>query len=292
MAAERPPDALPYLDQSAEEFPAATEIAGAIRESLSGEQAYQYVITGQALAAADFWQLAVYDFEKAAALRPDYMEAYLYWGEALQHIPKPASDPKEILEKGLALDDQAALANTFLGLYWQRQGSHDLALEHFQIAEKAWPEQPEIYVEQGRSLAALGEFESALEKYQKAIELAPQADIYYRQLADFCVLYSYQVREIGLPAARTAVQLDDQDPANQDSMGQVVLALDDQMNAIRFFLKALDVDPAFAPAYYHLGILYSVRDDPQTAVYYLEQTVIFAENPALRDQAENLLSSY
>jgi tetratricopeptide (TPR) repeat protein len=292
VAAERPPEALPYLDQSAEKFPVAADISGAIRESLSSEKAYQYVTSGQALAAHDYWELAAYAFEQAAILRPDYMEAYLYWGEALQHIPNPVMDAREILEKGLALDDQAVLANLFLGLYWQRQGSHDRALEYFQVAETAWPEQPDIYIEQGRSLAALGDLESALDKYHKAIELAPLSDTYYRQLADFCVLYSYQVREVGLPSARIAVQLNDQDPANLDSLGQVILALDDQMNAIQFFLKALDVDPGFAPAYYHLGILYSARDDRQLAVYYLQQAIINAKNPALLDQAERLLSSY
>ncbi len=292
LAAESPAEAVIYLDQSAGNYPEAKALSIVIMGSLSEEKAYQYVTTGQALAANEYWQLAAYSFEKAAALRPDYMEAFLYWGEALQHIPNPAEDAREILEKGLALDELAPLANLFLGLYWQRLGSHSQALEYFQVVEESWPDPPDVSIEQGRSLAVLGEIEFALEKYQQAIEISPLDDVYYRQLADFCVLYSYQLRGVGLPAARIAVQLNKQDPANLDSMGQVLLSLDDQMNAIQFFQGAINIDPTYAPAYFHLGILYSARNESDLAVYYLEQVLTYTKNPAIRDQAERLLSSY
>ena len=83
-----------------------------------------------------------------------------------------------------------------------------------------------------------------------------------------------------------------EDPANIDVLGQVLLALDDEMNALRFYHQALELDPEFAPAYYHMGILYSARDEVDLAVYYLSQAVAFSSNPALTDQAQRLLSSY
>jgi tetratricopeptide (TPR) repeat protein len=292
LAAESPKDALSVLDQSQDEYPVAAKISSAINDSLSEELAYQYVISGQALAANDYWWLAAYAFEKAVILRPDYMEAKLYWGEALQHLAEPAQDALQILEDGIALDEEAPLANLFLGLYWQRQGSHHKALEYFEIAEQKWPDHPDIHVEKGKSTAALGDLETAMQYYQTAIELSPLNEIYYRQLADFCVLYAYQVRDTGLPAARFAVQLNDQDPSNSFTMGQVMLKLDDQMNAIQFFQSAIRLDPSFAPAHFQLGILYSVLNDPDLAVYYLEQVLIYSSNPALIDQAERLLTTY
>jgi len=292
LAADSPADAILYLEQSSENNPEAGDILDAIEGSLKEEKAYQYVSSGQALASKEYWKLAAYAFNKAVNLRPDYQEAYLYWGEALQHISDPGSDPLEILEQGFDLDEKSPLGNLFLGLYWQRQGSHDRALDFFQITENAWPDRADIYVEQGRSLGALGELDKALEKFQKAVEIAPSEALYYRQLSDFCVLYSYQVREFGLPAARLAVQYNDQDPANLDSMGQVLLTLDDHMNASRFFLRALEVEPAFALASYHLGILYSAQDNEDLAVYYLQQVMMYSTNPAIRDQAERLLLSY
>jgi tetratricopeptide (TPR) repeat protein len=292
MAAVSPPQAVVYLDQAAADYPRAGDIAAVIRDSLTEEPAYQYAVAGQALAAADHWLLAEYAFARAAALRPDYQQAYLYWGEALQHLDSPTQDPLQILEQGLALDEGSAQANLFLGLYYQRSGDHNQAITYFQKAEQSWPDHPEVYLEQGRSLAALGQLDEALSMYQQAIQLDPLKALYYRQLAEFCVDYSYQIREMGLPAARLAVQLEDKDPANLDVMGRVLLGLSDAMNADRFFQLALEADPAYAPAYYHLGILYSARDDRERARYYLEQTLLYTDNPATRDQAERLLSTY
>ncbi len=291
-AAHEPEGALIYLDQSADTYPEAEVISTAIRENISEELAYQYVTTGQALASISQWRLAAYAFEQAANLRPDYLESWAYWGEALQHLEDPSQDPLEFLEKAQVLDDLSPLVNMFLGLYWQRDGSHTKALEYFGKTEQAWPDHPDVYVEQGKSLAALGELELSVEKYQQAIDLSPLESIYYSQLAHFCISYSYQVRELGLPAARLAVQFDDQNPEILDNMGQVLLNLDDEMNAINFFHRALDLDSSYAPAYFHLGIIYSSRDNKDLTVYYLQQVLYYSDNPSLIDRAERLISNY
>ncbi|NQS92456.1 MAG: tetratricopeptide repeat protein [Chloroflexi bacterium] len=292
IAADTPPKALVYLDQSAEIYPGAGGIATAIRGSINEEPAYQFVSVGQALAAINHWNLASYAFEKATGLRPDYPEGWLYWGEALQHLENPPAEPLEVLETGFALDEDSPLANLFLGLYWQREGSHLTALGYFQLVETKWPDNSNVLIEQGKSLASLGELESALEKYQAAVELDPLDGRLFSQLAQFCVTYKYHVKESGLPAARIAVQLSPQDPVSLDVLGQVLLALDDEMNAVSLFQQALGKDPTYAPTYFHLGILYSVRDEKDLAVYYLQQVLTYSENPALLDQAERLLTSY
>jgi tetratricopeptide (TPR) repeat protein len=184
------------------------------------------------------------------------------------------------------------LANLFIGLYWQRMGSHETALEYFQEAESSWPDQADVLVEEGKSLAALGDLEGALNKYQAAVDLQPDQDQYFRQLAEFTITYSYQIPEIGLPAARFAVQLAPTNPANPTVLGKVLLELEDGYNAQKLFQQALSVDPLYAPAHFQLGILYSARGSEEEAVYYLQQTVTYSSNPALIDQARRLLASY
>lgn len=292
VAADTPPKSLPYLDQVRGDFPEVEGIASAIRGAVSEEPAYQYVTAGQALAAINQWNLAAYAFDRAIALRQDYQEAWLYLGEALQHLDEPDEDILDALETGLALNEDSPLANLFLGLYWQRQGSHNTALEYFQKVEDLWPTNADVRVETGKSLAALGELNSALEKYQEAVELDPLDGKYYNQLAEFCVHYDYQVKEIGLPASRIAVQFNPSDEGGLDILGQVLLALDDNLNAVKFFQMALELNPVYAPAHYHLGIYYSAFDDIERAVYHLQQVLKYTDNPALFDQAERLLSNY
>ena len=291
-AAHEPDQALVYLDQAIDTYPEAGVISEAIRGSLSEEPAYQFMTTGQALASISEWRLASHAFEQASNLRPDYLEPWAYWGEALQHLEDPSRDPLEVLEIALDVNDRSPLANMFLGLYWQREGSHITALDYFEKTEQAWPDHPDVYVEQGKSLAALGELEIAVEKFQQAIELNPLDGTYYSQLASFCVKYSYQVRELGLPAARLAVQFDDQDPEILDVMGQVLLDLGDEMNALKFFQRALEADLSYSPAYFHLGIVYSARENKELTIYFLQQVLLYSENLSLIDRAERLLSSY
>jgi tetratricopeptide (TPR) repeat protein len=100
------------------------------------------------------------------------------------------------------------------------------------------------------------------------------------------------VKKLGLPAARLAVQFDDRNPDFLVSMGQVLLALDDEMNAVKFFQRALAVNPSFATAHFHLGIIYSNRNDNDLAVYHLQQVLLYADNLSLVDQTERLLSIY
>ena len=291
-AAYQPEGALSNLDQVAEDFPDAVPVLIAIRESMTEEPAYQYTATGQALASIGEWRLAGFAFEKASVLRPDYLEAWAYWGEALQHVEDPVIEPLEALDKAQNLDENSDLANMFLGLYWQRKGSQNKALEYFAKVEDIWPDNPDVFIEQGRSQAALGDLELAAEKFQGAIDLNPQKGLYYSQLAEFCVNYSYQVKELGLPAARLAVQFDNQDPIFLDVMGQVLLELDDELNAQVFFQRAIEIDPEYAPAYFHLGILYATREDGERTVYYLQQALNHSNNLALINQVERLLSNY
>ncbi len=292
IAADTPPKALVYLDQVNPDYPDAGKVATGIRSAIQEEPAYQLLSAGQVLAAVDQWDLAAYAFEKAVTLRSDYPEAWFYWGESLQNIQNPSEDPQEILQEGLDLDEDSPQGNLFMGIYWQRKGSHETALDYFAIVENIWPDRVDVILEEGKSLAALGDLEAAYIKYQTAIELNPQDPGIYRMLAEFSLAYAYQVREAALPAARLAVRFGPDDPANIDVLGQVLLALEDEMNALRLYLKALEVDPEFAPAYYHLGILYSARGDADLAAYYLNQAVVYSNNPALTDQAQRLLSSY
>jgi tetratricopeptide (TPR) repeat protein len=114
-----------------------------------------------------------------------------------------------------------------------------------------------------------------------------------RQLAAFSINYDYRVQEVALPAARQAVLIDRKDPASQDIFGQTYARLENPLLAERFFKRALQADPDYAPAHLHLGALYLLQSDWSLAEYHLSRasTLSSLDAPAAAE-ASRLLQRY
>ncbi|MDZ7843951.1 MAG: tetratricopeptide repeat protein [Anaerolineales bacterium] len=291
LASHEPLRALPYLKTAGKNSPAAKKLVQALTGVEDEERAYVLLTSGQTLGAIGRWRLAEFAIRQAVELRPDYAEAWVYWAEILQHLDQPETDPASALERARSLTPESPLVQMFYGLYWQRQDEHQKALESFRLAQQSWPEKPEVYIEQGISLAVLGDLPAAEEMYFQALELQPDRAAPYRLLANFYLEYHYRVREAGLPAARKAVNLGDEDPENLLTLGRVLLELGDEANAQKFFYRALELQPRFALAHLHLGLYYLEQGEQDSAVYHLHQAVITADQPALSDQAEKILDT-
>ena len=219
---------------------------------LSDDPAFQMVSSGRALAAVGQWQLAEAAFTRATLLRPDYAEAWAFLGEARRQTGK---DGFVELQKAVTLDRHSISANTLLGLYWQQSGRLDLALVYLDAAVRLDRRNPVLQTALGSVLAQQGNLPAALVHYQRAAEMSPRDPTYWRALANFTIEYETQVREVGLPAARSAVLLDSTDPASLDTMAQIYVLLGNPGIAHRFLKRALVADPGYAPARLHLGLV-------------------------------------
>jgi cytochrome c-type biogenesis protein CcmH/NrfG len=144
----------------------------------------------------------------------------------------------------------------------------------------------------GSTLALSGNLEAALRAYRRGVELAPSQAEPWRLLAGFCVLHEYLLREEGLPAARRAAALDPGDPANPDMLGQVLLLLEDFSTAQRFFETAVDLDPGYALARVHLGLVYALQGDTQRAYRAWKAVSAAAPGTPAAEQAERLIKNY
>lgn len=292
LTALEPVDALPHLNRAARAYPPADALRRTVGEVVDQEPAYRLVVAGQGLAAIDRWALAAVAFEKALDLRPDYAEAWAYWGEALQHVPGEEHDPLLALEHALELAPDSALPHMFLGTYWQRQDDHKQALEYFQEAAELSPENPDVYVELGKSKAVMGDLEEAINQYQKAIQIQPDSADYHRLLAQFCVNFHFRVKEEGLPAARRAVELSGDSPHSLLVMGRVLSEVGDIQNAKKFYIRALEQDPDFSSAHLQLGITYLNLDQKDLAETHLKTVLQLDASPVLKKQAQAILSTF
>jgi tetratricopeptide (TPR) repeat protein len=147
-------------------------------------------------------------------------------------------------------------------------------------------------VEAGSLLATQGDLAAAQAAYMKAVDLAPHDPAYLRLLAGFCLKYDNQVRELALPAARRAVAMGPEDPANLDLMAQVLLELNDLLNARRFLQRALQAQEDFPLAHLHLGQLYLASGDLPAAEKELSLARSLAPGSPAAGHAQRLLQSY
>lgn len=302
LAAYQPEEALAHLAQVADLEPAlkpqADALLGSIRvASRADDPAYTLLESGRALAVLGEWELAAQAFQGAVDLRPEYAEAWAYLGEARQHFDLKdsalqASPGLAELNKAVQLDPASFVANTFLALYWQRQGETSRALQVLEEVARLYPDNPALLSEMGNALAQTGNLQAALTAYQQAVGIAPQISDYWRLLAGFSARYEYQVSQVGLPAARRAVALDPGNPANLDVLGQVLLLLEDFTSAERFFQRAVDEDPNYAAGHVRLGLVYALRGEIDRAYQKWKQVELAVPGSAAADQAQRLMESY
>lgn len=310
LAAREPKLARAPLERAALADPAlgsqVEALSRALRQAgVCPDPACALVESGRALGSLNEWALAATAFERATAVRPDYAEAWAFLGEARQHVADRGKDPQgqagEIdsgdiealaaLEKALTLDPKSVSTHLLLALYWQRRGDSIRALVFAKAAAELEPDNPAVQAELGRNLAKAGDLTAALTAYRQAVELAPRDPSYWRLLASFTLEYDHQVREAGLPAARQAVLLAPEDPASLLSLGQVFFQLADLVNAKRFLQRAIEIDPNYAPAHLHLGLVHLLQDNPSQAYQQIALARSLAPGTAAAEQAERILAS-
>jgi len=308
LAVDQPQASLAYLVQSAEIDPGLADqvrtLEVAIQSSrLQADPDYTLLTVGRALASVGEWELAGVAFRRAALARPDYAEAWAFLGEVCQHPAEvdpagwgcqagKAQDPLLYLQHALELDERSFAALSLMALYWQRQGNYRQAVDYLRRAVQFYPQNSAVRADLGANLALLGEFEAAAHAYQQAVALSPLDPAYYRLLAGFSIRYEYRLDELALPAARRAVNLDPQDPASLDQMGEVLFLLRDFDTAERFLQRALLIDPRYPPAHLHLALVYLMRGESNRAREKLSFVVSLARDTPTGRQALRLLRNY
>jgi tetratricopeptide (TPR) repeat protein len=306
-ATQYPESALVQLARAAELDPNLASQARTLQRAITSARVAEsntvsLMAAGRGLASLGEWKYAEEALRQATLASPDYAEAWAYLGEARQHtieglwpegnkvLPPETGLPE--LQKAIDLDPKSIPAYLFLAMYWRRHDRYDQALASLQTAVKYDPQNPYLQVEMGETLASLGDLNAALGAYRKAVELSPNDPSFINLLVGFSLKYEYHIEEIALPAARQAVILAPDDPQVLDSMGQVFIKLDDQLNAERFINRALEKDPNFAPAYLHLGQVYLLQGKLVEARTQLNQVTKLAPDSPAADQAQRLIRAY
>jgi tetratricopeptide (TPR) repeat protein len=302
FAATDPMKALPFLIQAVEIDPIqgtqAKELYDKIKTAnLFDDPAYTLVISGRQLANSGNWDLAAEAFHRATELQPDYAEAWALLGQSNQEISTKdtAADPDAgyaELAHALQLDPDSILANSLMGLFWERNQEYSQAQIYLEHAIAANPNDPFMYSELGNILAKAGNLPDAQSAFEAAIQHAPEDPRFYRLLAEFALQNHIQIREIALRAARQAISLNPRDASSLDVMAQVMLMLQDYHSAERFSLDALQADPGYTQAYLHLGMAYIFLGESELAKQWLNKVGSINPDSWEASQAKRMLEYY
>ncbi len=293
-AALAPNQALPDLMLSAQQEPSLDNSVQALRSALntaalSDDAAYQFLISGRALAALGDWDLAAQAFRNAIQVNPDYGEAWGWLSEAKQ---QQGQDGSAEMEQALALNPNSAMLQSLYGLTLQRRKQPEQALAAFQNAAALEPDNSGWQMALGGAYEQTGDLVAALEHYQRATTLSPDEAVVWQALAQFSLRNSVDLIGTGLPAARRLVELAKNDWQADDIAGQILFETGDLVGAEAVLKKALELDPTQAAPALHLGLVYLQNGNRTTAYSYLNQARVFDPDGSYGWQAERLLEQF
>lgn len=293
LAAVRPEDADDWLEAAcnmdgALESQCEIIITGLVVGLLNDDPAYQRISIGRTLGRMERWDLAQVAFQGAADFSPELAEAWAFLGEAKQHN---GADGLDDLEKAAFLDPQSTVVKGLQALYWSRQGHPEIALVYIHAVAAGEPDQPLWQMELGDFLAQIGDPVAAMRHYQRAVDMDPGWTLAWEALARFSLSSGYDVRTVGLPAARQAFLLS---PSRADLLslqGQAFLAINDLTTAERFFTLALQRDSSLADAHLGLGQVYLAQGRNAEAILHLAQASSLAgeTQPGVKAMADKIL---
>ena len=211
-----------------------------------------YNISGVCYKAIGQLDDAVKSFEKALAIKPDYIEVNYNLGVTLKELGQ-LEDAVKSYEKAVALKPDYAEAHDNLGNALKELGQLDAAVKSYEKAVTLKPDFAEAHNNLGNTFKELGQLDEAVKCYEKALAVNPDFSEAHNNLGN-------TFKELG--------QLDE---------------------AVKCYEKALAVNPDFAEAYNNLGN--ALRDFGQhdTAIKSYEKAVAlkpdFADAHANRGNA-------
>jgi tetratricopeptide (TPR) repeat protein len=287
-------DALPHLMQAARADPSLDASVQGLRSalvsaSLSDDQAYELVVSGQALGATGNWDLAAEAFRNAVALRANYGEAWAWLSEAKQ---QQGQDGSIEIERALTLNPDSAMLQSLYGLYLQRQKQPVKAEAAYQKAAALEPENPGWQMALGGACEQAGDLIAALGHYESAVDLSPNNSTVWQALAEFSLRNNVDLAGIGLPAARKMVELANGGWQVDDIAGQILLETGNRIGAEALLKKAIELDPTQAAPSLHIGVLYLQTGNRSAAYSFLSLAKTFDPDGPYGWQAQRLLEQF
>jgi tetratricopeptide (TPR) repeat protein len=250
--------------------------------------AYTLASVGQALTRYAEWTPAVWAFEAALALDPEYAQAHAYLGLALD---RSGQDGFEQLQAAVSKQPQDPPAYVFFAYHWQMKAQPTIAKIYLEIAARLDATNPAISAQLAQVYADLGDLEAAKNALMISVTLAPEDAQFWYLLARFSIEREIEIQTLGLPAARNAMLLDRQNPAGLVLLGYAHLTLGDFDLAERLLWRAVRMNPEVAETQYYLGLLRRLQGYPDRARAAWEYARLLDPDGAIGELAGRMIQT-
>jgi CHAT domain-containing protein/Tfp pilus assembly protein PilF len=156
-----------------------------------------------------------------------------------------------------------------------RAGDLDGAIENFESAKRSDPERAPIWKELGDVYLDKGNYDTAIEHYNQAVEL------YRRTNREIHALYAKRGQayygkgyyDAAIEDFNQAIRLDSKDASYWNNRGEIYRSKGDNKRAKEDFLKAIVINKKFADALNNLGLTYFGDDDYDNAIKNFDKAI-------------------
>ena len=206
---------------------------------------------------------AIADYSKAIELKPDLVEAYNNRGVTYRKLgesEKALADYNKAIE--LKPDDAGAYNNR--GVTYGKLGESEKAIADYSKAIELKPDLVEAYNNRGVAYDDLGESKKAIADYSKVIELKPDdADAYYNRGVAYA---SIGESEKAIADYSKVVKLKPDYAVAYNNRGTIYSRIGESEKAIADYSKAIELKPDNAEAYYNRGVIYAGLGESEKAI--------------------------
>ena len=179
----------------------------------------------------------------------------------------------------VSTETNQARAHTELGAAYFQEGKYEIALEEFNIAIQNDSDYALAYNGLGMVHSALGENAKADAFFKKAIQLKPDSSESHNNYGNFlCKIgrYDESIKQFMEAVKNPLYETPYLAYANA---GICSIRNKDLVNAERYLITSLQIQPLMHPAAYHLANLQFNRGDAKAAKTTLQNTLIAAPSP-------------
>jgi tetratricopeptide (TPR) repeat protein len=226
---------------------------------------------------------AAADYERALALKPDYVEALSNLGN-LRLMQGRLDEAIGCFKRALAHNPDYAEAQMNLGNALREQGKADEAIARYERAIVLRPDYAEAYNNLGNALHDAGKLDQAVARYERALALRPDFAEASNNLGN--AFHEQGKLEDAVAQLERAIALRPDYAEAQNNLGTVLDKQGEHDQAVTCFERALVAQPDDAEVHNNLGAALQNRGAFDEAITHYQRAL--ALRPDYREARKNL----